>query len=205
MSDTNGVMMQYFHWYTADGTLWNEVAAKAPELAASGITALWLPPAYKGNGGKNDVGYAVYDMYDLGEFDQKGSVRTKYGTRAEYLAALAALKAAGIQIYVDAVLNHRMGGDNTELVRATPYYQDDRRQAKGGPRDIRAYTHFQFAGRAGKHSKFEWHARHFDAVDYDDANPGERNTVYLLDGKVFDVEVLCRLWFTKSDCISAVG
>ena len=72
-------MMQYFHWYIApDGTLWQEVATRAKDLAAAGITALWLPPAYKGSGGGYDVGYGVYDIYDLGEFDQKGSTPTKY-------------------------------------------------------------------------------------------------------------------------------
>ncbi len=77
----NGVMMQYFHWYyPAGGLLWDEVAGRADELAAAGITALWLPPAYKGTS-QFDVGYDVYDLYDLGEFDQKGAVRTKYGTK----------------------------------------------------------------------------------------------------------------------------
>ena len=92
----NGVMMQYFHWYNpADGLLWNEVRSRATELAAAGITGIWLPPAYKGTGGGYDVGYGVYDMYDLGEFDQKGSVRTKYGTREEYLAAVKVAAVRG--------------------------------------------------------------------------------------------------------------
>ena len=83
MPKQNGVMMQFFHWYTTgDGTHWNEAASRAKELAKAGFTGVWLPPAYKGTGGEGDVGYGVYDMYDLGEFDQKGSVRTKYGTRA---------------------------------------------------------------------------------------------------------------------------
>ena len=83
-------MIQNFHWYVAgDGSFWDDTARRARELAAAGITAVWLPPAYKGTGGPNDVGYGVYDMYDLGEFDQKGSVRTKYGTRAQYLRAVA--------------------------------------------------------------------------------------------------------------------
>src|SRR5262245_21904363 len=65
VSFQNGVMMQYFHWYTpADGTLWDEVAARAGELSSRGVTALWLPPAYKGVGGANDVGYGAYDLYD---------------------------------------------------------------------------------------------------------------------------------------------
>src|SRR5512138_2473165 len=122
MPETNGVMMQYFHWYIPDdGSLWEQVAARAGELAAAGITALWLPPAYKGIGGGSDVGYGVYDLYDLGEFDQKGSVRTKYGTKQGYLDAVAALKMAGVQVYADAVLNHRMGADKAEASRAVPY------------------------------------------------------------------------------------
>jgi len=183
----NGVMMQCFHWYTpADGTLWDEVASRAPELARTGFTAVWLPPAYKGTDGPNDVGYGVYDMYDLGEFDQKGSVRTKYGTKAQYLAAVKAAQKAGLAVYADTVLNHRMGGDATEVVRATPFPQDDRLRPKGEPREIEAYTDYAFPGRRGKHSRFEWHARHFDAVDYDHRRPDERNTVYLFEGKRFD-------------------
>lgn len=190
MADLNGVMMQFFHWYNrADGSLWNEVARTAPELARSGISGLWLPPAYKGIGGGGDVGYGVYDMYDLGEFDQKGSVRTKYGTKGEYLKAIEVLKQNKLQVYADGVFNHRMGGDAAETVRATPYWQDNRLHARGPEKDIKAYTHFSFPGRRKQYSDFEWHWRHFDAVDYDDSQPNERNTVYLLQGKVFDDQV----------------
>ncbi len=190
MPVTNGVMMQYFHWYLpADGTLWQQVVERAGELAASGITALWLPPAYKGIGGGSDVGYGVYDLYDLGEFDQKGSVRTKYGTREQYVAAVAALKRCGIDVYADTVLNHRMGGDVTEPCTATPFRRSDRLAPAGPPRRINAYTGFTFPGRNATYSSFPWTWRHFDAVDYDDLNPNEHDTVYLLDGKRFDDEV----------------
>jgi alpha-amylase len=186
----NGVMLQFFHWYSpADGTLWDEAALRARELASAGFTGVWLPPAYKGTGGANDVGYGVYDMYDLGEFDQKGSVRTRYGTREQYLAAVRALQRAGLQVYADTVLNHRMGGDAIEVVRATPFPQDDRLRPKAETREIDAYTHFSFPGRKGRHSRFEWHARHFDAVDYDHRRPDERNTIYLIEGKQFDDQV----------------
>src|SRR4051794_38146840 len=107
MGSTNGVMMQLFHWYTTgDGSHWRSVGKRAKDLAAAGLTAVWLPPAYKGTAGANDVGYGVYDLYDLGEFDQKKSVRTKYGTRDEYLAAIKLLQSAGIAVYADIVLNH---------------------------------------------------------------------------------------------------
>ena len=63
MKALNGVMMQYFHWYSpGDGTHWDDAAARAGELAAAGFTGVWLPPAYKGIGGGYDVGYGVYDM-----------------------------------------------------------------------------------------------------------------------------------------------
>ena len=79
MSEVNGVMMQYFHWYNpADGNLWNQLAESAKDLAKIGVTSLWLPPAYKGTGGGMDVGYGVYDIFDLGEFDQKGSASLRH-------------------------------------------------------------------------------------------------------------------------------
>jgi len=63
MFKPNGVMMQYFHWYiAADGGLWNELDENAEALAKVGITAVWLPPAYKGTEGGQDVGYGVYDF-----------------------------------------------------------------------------------------------------------------------------------------------
>ena len=114
----NKTMMQYFEWYLPnDGLWWKRCAAKAENLAALGITDVWLPPAYKGTS-QEDVGYGVYDMYDLGEFDQKGTIRTKYGTREEYLEAIQAFHAANIRVYADIVLNHRMGGDELEETTA---------------------------------------------------------------------------------------
>ncbi|NJD37527.1 MAG: alpha-amylase [Geobacter sp.] len=190
MSELNGVMMQYFQWYLPDnGNLWHQVADRAGELAEAGITGLWLPPATKGIGGGSDVGYGVYDLYDLGEFDQKGSVRTKYGTKGQYLQAVQAVRKAGIQVYADAVLNHRMGGDTAENCRATPYRRVDRLHPAGEQREISAYTAFTFPGRAGAYSSFTWSWRHFDAVDYDERHPQGRDTVYLLEGKQFDDQV----------------
>ena len=44
----NGVMMQYFEWYVPeDGTFWTKAAKEARKLADVGITAVWLPPAFK--------------------------------------------------------------------------------------------------------------------------------------------------------------
>jgi alpha-amylase len=186
MTFINGVMMQYFHWYIDPNLiLWNDLKNKAEELAKAGFTALWLPPAYKGMAGGYDVGYGVYDMYDLGEFNQKGTIRTKYGDRQQYLDAIKALQKSGLQVYADTVLNHKMGGDEKEITKATPYSQNDRLNPIGWQRDINPYTNFKFTDRQGKYSDFQWHWWHFDAVDYDDYSR-EKNVIYLFEGKKFD-------------------
>lgn len=189
MSEANGVMMQYFHWYSpADGSLWNQVARNAKDLADAGITALWLPPAYKGTGGSHDVGYGVYDLFDLGEFDQKGSVGTKYGTKDEYISAIQVAQAAGIHIYADVVFNHKLGADHREEFTATPYDLQNRHAPIGEPQTIQAWTHFNFPGRQGQYSELEWHWWHFTAADYN-AFDDDFDAVYLFNGKTFDDEV----------------
>ena len=116
---TNETMMQFFEWYLpSDGNFWKTAVNEAPYLAKTGITQVWFPPAYKGNGGKDDVGYGVYDLYDLGEFDQKGSIATKYGTKVEYLVAINAMHNYGIKVLADVVFNQKMGADETEYVIA---------------------------------------------------------------------------------------
>ncbi|MGJ3249651.1 MAG: alpha-amylase [Elainellaceae cyanobacterium] len=190
MSDLNGTLMQAFHWdIPHDGTLWNELEMKAKDLASAGFTALWLPPAYKGQAGEYDVGYGVYDLFDLGEFQQKNkhenSCRTKYGTRDEYLAAIQALKSHNIQVYADVVLNHKDGGDETQRVMATPYDRDNRIEPKGGLQEIEVYTSFTFPGRGDKYSSMKWNAWHFDAVNHNMIGPND-GTVYLLEGRSFD-------------------
>lgn len=189
MKEYNGVMMQYFHWYTpADGTLWNQLSENAGELAKAGITAVWLPPAYKGVGGKDDAGYGVYDLFDLGEFDQKGSIRTKYGTRDEYVKAIKAAQKEKIQVYADVVFNHKMGADNTEEFRATAYHSQNRKEPKGEMSTIKAWTNFTFPGRGKKYSELEWHWWHFSSTDHNVLDENA-DALYLFEGKAFDDNV----------------
>ncbi len=118
----NDTLLQCFEWYLPeDGTFWKNVEDMASSFSHEGITCVWLPPAYKGQGGTHDVGYGVYDYYDLGEFDQKGSVPTKYGTKDEYLEAIKALQEQGVEVYADIVFNHLIGADEKEVVPAVKY------------------------------------------------------------------------------------
>ena len=69
MKTQNNTMMQYFEWYLPNDTKhWERVSEDSDHLKELGINYVWLPPAYKGASGKNDVGYGVYDLYDLGSF-----------------------------------------------------------------------------------------------------------------------------------------
>ena len=185
---TNGTMLQGFSWYLpADGSHWRRLAEQAPTFAYEGITAVWLPPAYKAEKGGEDVGYGVYDTYDLGEFDQKGTVRTKYGTRAEYEAAVRALQENGIQALADIVLNQRLGADGCEDVPAREVQANNREAVLGDVQTISAWMRFDFPGRAGAYSDFTWDWTCFHGVDWDDR--AKRKAVFLFDGKHWDSAV----------------
>ena len=178
----NNTMMQYFEWYLPnDGLWWRRCAAKAANLRDLGITQVWLPPAYKGTS-QEDVGYGVYDLYDLGEFDQKGTVRTKYGTREEYTEAVSAFHKAGIQVFADIVLNHRMGGDGTETVSAVSDSPEDRTLQIDGAQKVKVWSLFNFPGRAGKYSDFTWNHTHFTGTDWDE-NTQSMDRIFRFTGK----------------------
>lgn len=184
----NGVMLQYFEWELPnDCELWRKAGRDALQLRHMGFTAVWLPPAYKGSAGINDVGYGVYDTYDLGEFDQKGTVRTKYGTRAEYLAAIRMLHLADLQVLPDIVLNHRMGADESEQVTVHCDNPDDRSQTDTPEIPAVVFTRFTFPGRAGKYSDFIWTHECFSGVDWNDAT--HRPGLYRIGGKTWQQDV----------------
>ncbi|MBQ7708089.1 MAG: alpha-amylase [Lachnospiraceae bacterium] len=186
--DFNGTMMQYFEWdMPADQSLWKELKEEAAKLKPAGITAVWLPPAYKGASGAKDVGYGVYDLYDLGEFKQKGSVATKYGTKDEYLAAIKALHEKDINVYADIVLNHRIGADEVEEVSAQEFNENSRNQMVGESKVIGAWSKFTFPGRKGKYSDFTWNWTHFDGIDWDQDRA--KKSLFLFKGKEWDKDV----------------
>lgn len=183
----NETLMQYFEWdLPADGLLWKRCKAQAPKLKEAGITKIWLPPAYKGMNGIYDVGYGVYDTYDLGEFEQKGTVATKYGTREEYLDAVKTLQKNGLEVLADVVLNHMLGADGCEPVTAREIAENNRNQVVADVKEISAWTIFDFPGRNGKYSDFKWNSSHFNGVDWDEN--AKKKALYLFEGKHWDEE-----------------
>ena len=92
-------MLQYFN------TSWRELTHKIPEIAEAGYESLWIPPPTKA-GGAFSVGYDLFDRFDLGSKDQRGSVRTRYGTERELLNLIKVAHRFGIRVYFDSIMNH---------------------------------------------------------------------------------------------------
>ncbi|GAA5919373.1 hypothetical protein JCM6882_004541, partial [Rhodosporidiobolus microsporus] len=117
---SNYTMMQSFEWFSkGGGKYYNWLKDQAKELGEIGITAVWTP-------------HDIYDLWDLGEFDQKGGKATKWGTKEEFLELVKTLKENGIVVYIDAVLNHKAGADYTEPFHATEVAEDDRNKEVSG-------------------------------------------------------------------------
>ena len=176
----NQTLMQYFEWYLPnDGQHWNRLARDAPHLASKGIRKVWMPPAFKATS-TNDVGYGIYDLFDLGEFNQKGTVRTKYGLKEEYLKAIKSFKENGIEPIADVVLNHKAAADYKERFTVIEVDPNDRTVALSEPFEIKGWTKFTFPGRHKKYNDFEWHWYHFTGTDYDAQQ--NKSGIYLIQG-----------------------
>src|SRR5689334_1454019 len=118
----NDVMMQAFYWDvpvnagTLNGSWWDTLSSKMTALKNAGIKGLWVPPPSKGNFGIYDMGYGLYDHYDLGNYNQKGSTETRFGSRTELNSMIAAAHsttggAPYMNVYADIVLNHIYTGE----------------------------------------------------------------------------------------------
>lgn len=108
------LLMQAFEWYLpADAKHWQRLKSSIPELQQLGVSQLWLPPAFKGTS-SDDVGYGVYDLFDLGEFDQKWDCQHKIWQQRGLFAADCSPKRGKIKPIADVVLNHKANGDHKE-------------------------------------------------------------------------------------------
>ncbi len=135
------IVLQGFWWdyYNSNYNLgWaNYITELAPRLKAMGIDAVWIPPTIK-NTHSGSVGYAPFDHYDLGDKFQKNALKTKLGDKDELLRMIAVLKANGIDVIQDIVLNHATGaGSATSLGGIDPAAMDDGSTSK--------YKNFRYA------------------------------------------------------------
>lgn len=117
-STENSTFFQGFEWYLpSDGKHYQRLKGRLESLQRLGVDRVWLPPGCKA-GWQGSNGYDVYDAYDLGEFDQKGSQRTKFGDKQDLLDLSDYAHRVGVQLCWDAILNHRSAADYTEKCQA---------------------------------------------------------------------------------------
>jgi len=94
-----GVLMQGFYWDVPEGgNWWNIVKDKLTAWSTAGIGAVWLPPASKAQNGPLSMGYDPTDYYDFGNFNQNGTVETRFGSRTELEALITKAHAENMQV-----------------------------------------------------------------------------------------------------------
>ena len=109
----SGVMMQAFYWdVPAGGTWWNTVDTKVADWSNAGIDAIWLPPISKAQNGPFSMGYDPFDYFDFGEYDQMGSIETRFGSRKELTNLIDNAHQNGLSVIADIVINHNSGGSS---------------------------------------------------------------------------------------------
>ncbi|KAI0264421.1 glycoside hydrolase family 13 protein [Gloeopeniophorella convolvens] len=182
LNSGNALMIQFFTWdsFRPDMSWWKHFESEVPRLAELGVTQVWLPPPNKATSNVGQ-GYDAYDLWDLGEFHQKGTTSTRWGSKEELLSAISNAKLHGIDVLIDAVLNHKVGADRTETFKAIPVHNTNRLKEAGPAREIEGWTAFDFVARGGKYSELRWTQEHFTGIDWD--HRSQKREVYKLVGK----------------------
>src|SRR3954447_4339737 len=90
------VILQYFE------SRYGTIEQRMPDVFKAGYGAIYTPPPGRADSGNFSVGYDQYDRFDLG---QPGNP-TLYGTETGLKKSVSIAHAAGMNYYVDFVMNH---------------------------------------------------------------------------------------------------
>ncbi len=146
----SGVMMQAFYWNVpAGGTWWDHLNTKVADWSNAGFSSIWLPPASKAQNGPFSMGYDPYDYYDFGEYNQKGSIETRFGSKDELVSLIDNAHEYGLSVIADIVINHNSGGDSEQNIFT------------GGS----TYTDFDTASGLFNRSQYDFHPNDFHSSD----------------------------------------
>ena len=122
-------MQGYFRDATVPGkSWWDNLSEKAQELSGAGFTAVWIPPVLREIPEDFPPDFDPFDDYDIGSKDQKETLPLHYGKREELQRTVAIMRANGLDVYVDTVLNHRNGDPGDRQFR----YKDAFGRVDGG-------------------------------------------------------------------------
>jgi glycosidase len=104
------VILQYFE------TEWDEIYRRLPEISEIGYGGIWHPSPAKSPvsggafAGGGNVGYSLFDRFDLGDVPQRGDRATRYGSRGHLRKMVDAAHQTDVKIYPDIVMNHAGNG-----------------------------------------------------------------------------------------------
>ncbi|HWK50626.1 MAG TPA: alpha-amylase family glycosyl hydrolase, partial [Steroidobacter sp.] len=121
---------------------YDDVRKRLPEIAALGVTAIWLSPVTSAP--PEDFGYAVTDHFQS---------RAEFGTKLQLKALVEAAHAHGLRVLIDFIPNH--------LATAHPYYIDAARQRQRSP----YFNWFERDASGQAMNYFDW--SHLKNLEYD--------------------------------------
>jgi len=91
------ILFQAFNWESHKHNWWRNLEAKVPDIANSGFTSAWLPPATDSFARE---GYLPQNLYSL---------NSAYGSEYLLKTLLKKMQQCGVRPMADIVINHRVG------------------------------------------------------------------------------------------------
>jgi hypothetical protein len=102
------VMLQWFE------TEWEEMYRRLPEVGEFWYDSIWIPSPSKGPTGKGtkwgNVGYNLYDRFDVGQIPQRGSYATRYGDIGQLKQLVKNAHQIDVKMIPDVLMNHNGNG-----------------------------------------------------------------------------------------------
>ncbi|MFN4085342.1 MAG: alpha-amylase [Spirosomataceae bacterium] len=173
---SGSIMLQPYYWDVEPRTgWWKVITPKLADWASLGIDKIWLPPVSKGMSGSFSMGYDPMDYFDFGEYDQMGTVPTRFGTRAELETLIRTAHNLKMEVIADIVLNHNSGG----ALEFNPY------------RNKNTYTLFQ-----PKSGKFP---RSFEDFHPNSLRVSDEGALFFPEQDLSHVQPNVRKWLWESD------
>ena len=102
-ADDHPVMLQWFE------TRWSTIEYRMPDFFMAGYDSVWIPPAFK-SADPTSAGFDAFDRFDLGS----PGAETAYGTQESMRAMIEEFHQASALVYVDLVMNHNSGRNNSD-------------------------------------------------------------------------------------------
>ncbi|XP_076934755.1 putative alpha-amylase 2 [Bidens hawaiensis] len=97
LRDGREVLLQAFNWESHKHDWWRNLERKVPDMAKSGITSAWLPPATHSF---SSEGYLPQNLYSL---------NSSYGSESLLKTLLYKMMQHNIRPMADIVINHHVG------------------------------------------------------------------------------------------------